>query len=253
MIHGGDSQAVLVSRVASPAGAIRLRLPFAGPHVRTMMAVYIVLLFVICGPFLDMIGYDYSSIDGSPLAKIHVSTYFIVFMFSIFVVSYPRKYDLVRYYLATKLGTIFFISAATFALINIIADGRNGFGMYFDTDLHLFLCCMLLPFAPPLSMDRLERFLHWFFAVNAALGILELAMGASLFPLTTYSPDGTTTIETRATALLSHPLHAATVTCVYIVSLLTGAGRLLRPGLRIPMIGCKSRRSWPLVAELLCC
>ena len=226
--------------VAPADGTVRLRLPFAGPLIQKMMTIYIVLLFVVPGTALDLVGYDYSSIGGSPVTKIHVSTYFIVVLFAAFILSYPAKRDLARYYLATRLGTIYFICAATFALINIVADGRNGFGMYFDTDLHLFLCCMLLPFVPPQGMDRLERFLHVFFAVNAAIGILELALGASLFPLTTYSPDGLTTVEPRATAFLSHPLHAATVTCVYIVSLLAGAGKLLRPGLRIPMIALQT-------------
>jgi hypothetical protein len=227
------------SRPASP-GTIRLHLPFAGPGIQKMLAIYVVLLFFISGNVLDLIGYDYSSIGGSPIVKIHVSTYFIVVLFAAFVFSYPHKSDLVRYYLATKLGTIYFLGAATFALINIVADGRNGFGMFFDTDLHLFLCCMLLPFVPPAEMNRLERFLHWFFAINALLGIVELAIGFNIFPLTTYSPDGITTIEPRATAFLSHPLHAATVTCVYIVSLLAGGGRLLRQNLRVPMIGLQT-------------
>ena len=229
-----------LSRLAPADGTVRLRLPFAGPRIQKLMAVYIILLFVVSGTFLDLIGYDYSSIGGSPITKIHVSTYFIIILFTVFILSYPAKYDLARYYLATKLGTIYFICAATFALINIVAGGRNGFGMYFDTDLHLFLCCMLLPFVTPPNMDRLERFLHGFFAINAGLGIMELATGVSLFPLMTYSPDGLTTLEPRATAFLSHPLHAATVTCVYIVSLLAGAGRLLRPRLRIPMIGLQT-------------
>jgi len=232
--------AASLSRLAPAEGTIRLRLSFAGPRIQKMMAIYIILLFVVSGTALDLIGYDHSSIGGSPLTKIHVSTYFIVVIFAIFIISYPAKHDLVRYYLATKLGTIYFICAATFGLINIVADGRNGFGMYFDTDLHLFLCCMLLPFVPPHGMDRLERFLHGFFAVNAIVGILELALGVSLFPLTTYSPDGLTTLEPRATAFLSHPLHAATTTSMYIVSLLAGGGKLLRPRLRIPMIGLQT-------------
>ena len=89
-------------------------------------------------------------------------------------------------------------------------------------------------------MDRLERFLHGFFAINAILGVIEFAMGANIFPLTTYSPDGLMTVEPRATAFLSHPLHAATVTCAYIVGLLAGGGRLLRPNLRAPMIGLQT-------------
>ena len=234
---GGVTGVVSQPRLAPAGGTVRLRLPFAGPHIQKMMAVYIILLFIVSGTVLDAIGYDYSSIGGSPITKIHVSTYFIVGLFAVFIVSYPAKQDLVRYYLATKLGTIYFIAAATFALINIVADGRNGFGMYFDTDLHLFLVCMLLPFVPPPAMARLERFLHIFFAANAVFGIVELVTGISVFPLMTYSPDGLTDAEPRATAFLSHPLHAATVTCVYIVSLLVGAGRLLQSGLRIPMIG----------------
>jgi hypothetical protein len=231
---------VSLSQAESSASLIRLRLPFAGRFVQRMMAVYIVLLFVLSSNILDMVGYDYSSIGGSPITKIHVSTYFIVLLFAVFILSYPKRLDLVRYYLATKLGTIYFFCASTFALINIVVDGRNGFGMYFDTDLHLCLCCLLLPFAPPSAMDRLERFLHWFFAVNAALAIFELAIGNNVFPLITYSPDGMMTLEPRATAFLSHPLHAATITCVYIVSLLAGAGRALRPNLRMPMIGLQT-------------
>jgi hypothetical protein len=230
---------------AAPASAasgatVRLRLPHAGPSIRTMLTIYLLLLFLVPGSLLDLVGYDYSSLEGSPLTKIHVATYFIVVVFFAFVISYPRRDDLVRYYLATKLGTIYLLCAITFALINVVFGGRNGFGMLLDTDLPLCLCCMLLPFAAPRDMERLERFVHWFFAANAVLGIAELYFGAPLFPLITYSPDGITTLETRATAFLSHPLHAATLTCAYIVSLLTGAGRLLRPALRLPMIGLQT-------------
>lgn len=222
---------------APSTSLVRLRLPFAGPLVQKMMAIYIVLLFIVSANVLDLIGYDYSSIGGSPITKIHVSTYFIVLLFGVFVVTYPQKGDLARYYLATKLGSLFFLCASVFAVVNIVADGRNGFGMFFDTDLHLFLCAMLLPFVSPDNMDRLERFLHWFFFANALLAVIELGIGFNIFPLITYSPDGMTTVEPRATAFLSHPLHAATITCVYIVSLLCGAGAALRQNLRMPMIG----------------
>lgn len=229
---GGDTT---LSRTEPSAGTIRLRLPFPSPRMQKMLAAYLVLLSVP-STFLDFIGYDYSSIGGLPFTKIHIATYFAVLTFVVFVVSYPRKADLARYYLATKLGTIYFFLATTFAVINIVVGGRSGFGMYFDTDLHLFACCMLLPFVPPDGMERLERFVHWFFAVNAVLGIFELVSGINVFPLMTYSPDGITTLEPRSTAFLSHPLHAASVTCAYIVSLLLGAGKLLRADLRVPMI-----------------
>lgn len=124
---------------APSTSLVRLRLPFAGPLVQKMMAIYIVLLFIVSANVLDLIGYDYSSIGGSPITKIHVSTYFIVLLFGVFVVTYPQKGDLARYYLATKLGSLFFLCASVFAVVNIVADGRNGFGMFFDTDLHLSL------------------------------------------------------------------------------------------------------------------
>lgn len=224
------------SQVVPRNSVVRLRLPFAGPLIERMMAIYIILMFFVSATVLDTIGYDYSSIDGSPIMKIHVSTYFLVTLFSLFIISYPQKSDLLRYYLATKLGTIYFFVACTFALINIVVDGRNGFGMYFDTDLNLFLCCMLLPFVSPAGMLRLERFLHWFFTLNAIYAIFDLATGIKFFPLIAYAPDGMMTVESRAAGFLSHPLHAATITSVYIVSLLAGAGRELRPNLRIPMI-----------------
>lgn len=230
------TDAVHPSQVIPRNGVVRLRLPFAGPRIQRMMAIYVILMFFVSANVLDTIGYDYSSIDGSPIMKIHIATYFLVALFGLFIISYPQKSDLLRYYLATKLGTIYFFLACTFALINIVLEGRNGFGMYFDTDLNLFLCCMLLPFVTPANMTRLERFLHWFFALNAVYAMFDLATGIKFFPLIAYSPDGLTTIESRAAGFLSHPLHAATITAVYIVSLLTGAGRELRPNLRNPMI-----------------
>jgi len=222
---------------ASPdAGTVRLQLSFAGPRIETMIAIYLGLLFLVPGTLLDLIGYDYSAIEGSPIVKIHVATYFLTAVFGFFVASYPKKYDLLRYYLAMKLGTIYFFCTAVFAVVNIVFGGRSGFGMFFDTDFHLVLCCMLLPFIAPDGMDRLERFLHWFFAINACMGVFELATGINIFPLMTFSPDGMQVPEPRATALLSHPLHAATVTCAYIVALLAGGGRLLRTNLRVPMV-----------------
>jgi hypothetical protein len=229
-----------VSFETSRDDQITLRLPFAGESIQALLAIYIFVVFFVSATVLDFIGVDYSAIDGSQLAKIHPSTYLIVVIFAVFIASYPRKLDLVRYYLATKLGTIYFFCATTFAVINIVVGGRNGFGMYFDTDLHLFLCCMLLPFIPPDGMTKLERFIHWFFAVNAILAVFELGSGINVFPLTTFSPDGTTTIEPRAVAFLSHPLHAATITCIYIVSLLIGGGKLLQLRWRLPMIGLQT-------------
>lgn len=227
-------------RLASHIHPVRLDLPFAGPSIQKMLAVYFLLVFVFSGTVLDLIGYDYSAIEGSQITKIHPATYFIAILFPVFILSYPRKRDLISYYLATKLGSIFFFCAATFAFINIVLGGRNGFGMYFDTDLHLFLCCMLLPFVPPQGMMKLERFLHAFFAVNATLAIFELVSGIMVFPLTTYSPDGTQIAEARAVALLGHPLHAATITCAYIVSLLVGGGKLLASRWRMPMIALQT-------------
>ena len=221
-------------------GTIRLHLPYAGPRIQMMMTVYVVLLFLVPGTMLELVGYDYTAIAGSPITKIHPATYLLMIMSAVFVVTYPAKYALLRYYLATKLGTLFFLGAAMFAVTNIVFGGRNGFGMFFDTDLHLVLCSMLLPFVLPQQMDRLERFLHWFFAFNATLGIFELASGISVFPLMTYSPDGMEVLEPRATAFLSHPLHAATLTCGYIICLLAGGGRSLRANLRIPIIALQT-------------
>ncbi len=227
-------------RAASRSVSVTLRLPFAGPGMQRLLVVYFLLVFLFSGTVLDLIGYDYSAIEGSQITKIHPATYFIALLFPIFILTYPRKRDLISYYLATKLGSIFFFCAATFAFINIVLGGRNGFGMYFDTDLHLFLCCMLLPFVPPEGMAKLERFLHAFFAVNATLAIFELVSGIMVFPLTTYSPDGTQIAEARAVALLGHPLHAATLTCAYIVSLLVGGGKSLESRWRMPMIAVQT-------------
>ncbi len=205
---------------------------YAAPIVQKMLRLYVFLLFLVPGTLLDLVGYDYGSIGGSPITKIHVSTYFLIVLAAVFLVTYPDKQALLRYYLSRRLGSLFLFAAATIALVNIIAGKRNGFGMYFDTDLHLFLYSMLLPFIAPPEMNFLERFLHIFFWVNGALAILELASGWHPLPLTTYSPDGYTSFESRATGLLMHPLHAAAITCVYILALLCGAGAWKRRWMR---------------------
>lgn len=209
---------------ASRNGRAILELPYASPIVQKLIPIYIYILFLVPGTLLDLIGYDYSSIGGSQITKIHLSTYAILVLSTLFIVTYPDKRALISYCVSQRLGSLFFFLAAAIALMNIILGKRNGFGMYFDTDLHLFLCSMLLPFVPPPLMDRLEKFIHIFFASNASLAIFELATGWRAFPLTTYSPDGYTSIEPRSTAFLTHPLYGATITCVYIVALLCGAG-----------------------------
>ena len=216
---------------------IALRLPFAGPSLVWMGRIYIALLFLVPSTALDLVGYDYSSIGGSQITKIHISTYWEVVLFLAFVASYPRKADLLRFYLAARPGSLFFLAASTFAFVNILVGKRNGFGMYVDTDLQLALCSLLLPFASPAEMHRLESFLHVFFLINALIALVEFATGWHPFPLTTFSPDGYSFVEPRATALLSHPLHAATVTCVYLISLLFGMGRFPRPWMRGAMMG----------------
>lgn len=192
--------------------------------LQTMFRTYVYLLFLVPGTLLDLVGYDYSSIGGSQITKIHVSTYFVVPFAIVFLVTYPHKQALMRYYAAEKPGSLFFFVVATTALINIILGKRNGFGMYFDTDLNLFLCSMLLPFVMPTNLERLEKFVHIYFAANAALAIFEFVTGWHPFPLTTYSPDGYAFEEPRATAFLGHPLFGATMTCVYVISLLSGTG-----------------------------
>jgi len=94
-----------------PIRTVRLALPFAGRRIQAMLAVYVVVLFVFSATVLDFIGYDYSAIEGTQITKIHPSTYLLAIIFFAFVVTYPRKIDLARYYVATKLGAIFFFCA----------------------------------------------------------------------------------------------------------------------------------------------
>lgn len=231
----------VMTRIASPAPAACAaraysRPPFARGLAVYMMQVYIILLFIISANILDMIGYETGSIGGNPITKIHISTYFVALTFVVFLLTYQDKSALIEHVVSTKLGTIFFFLATNVAFINIVVGKRQGNGMYFDTHLNLFCCAMMLPFVSPPLMDRLERFIHWFFVLNAVTGVAELVAGGNFFPVAVYSTESTT-FETRATAFLTHPLHAATLTSVYVFSLMSGGGQMLPPRLRAPMIG----------------
>jgi hypothetical protein len=229
--------AMAMTATARVPGRVSIALPYANGLAARMMRIYVYMLFLIPGGLLDLIGYDYTSIGGAQITKIHPATYFLMILAVVFVATYPRRPELILFYLSERLGAILFFVVTGVAMANIVLAQRNGFGMYFDTDLHFFLCSMILPFINPPGMARLERFLHVFFAANAALAVVEIATGWHAFPLMTYSPEGYATLETRPSAFLSHPLHAASLTCAYIVSLLAGAGRFSKPWMR-PAILC---------------
>lgn len=214
---------------------IYIELPFATKPAQWLMHIYVLVIYVLSGNILDTIGYDYGAITGSPVTKIHPSTYLIIITFAVFVATYPYKKNLLYFYLSERIGTLYFFCATTAALINIIVGKRNGFGMYIDTHLNLFLCVMMLPFMPPQLVRRCEYFLHWYFMLDAVVTIAQWVIGTSFFPLIVHSSQGDN-IDARLTAFLGHPLHAATITACYVISLLCGGGKQLIGPLRWPMI-----------------
>ncbi len=184
----------------------------------------IALLFLLPLGAMDIIGYDYNSVTGSPASKIHPATYLALLVSLIFLLENYGNKQFVPRLLHDNLLSLYFLGALIYAFLFVTLSHRNGLGTVFDSFGMALILHLIFPDLTESFKARFESFLHWFFVINASMAILELVLNYRVFPA---SWEGELLVDTRATALLGHPLSNAALTGTYVVCLLAGAGQNL--------------------------
>jgi len=115
-----------------------------------------------------------------------------------------------------------------------VIDGRKGIATVFDTYLLAVAVALIAAALGPRDFIRAEKLIHVLLAANAALALVEYAIGHRFFP---YRFDGAELEwDMRSTGLSGHPLENAQLTCVYILMLLGGGAASMPPALRAPAV-----------------
>ncbi|MCW6508616.1 VpsF family polysaccharide biosynthesis protein [Lichenifustis flavocetrariae] len=210
--------------------------PISGwPAAATLAGILLTLL--VPPGLLDILGLGYSTPIGAPWEKVHPGSDLILLGLAGAALQSGTPLAWVRSAIGRFPGMVVFLATTTFLIVYIITVQQAPFTPLIDTFL---VPALLLPVLVDLDenwKDRLEALLHGFVAINAVLGIVEYVSGWRLIPLEIADGSGVTEAETRAVGFLGHPLASAAMAGLYAVVLMTGGGRRLPEGWRLPALG----------------
>ncbi len=191
-------------------------------------------LFTLSGGVLWHFGVNYTGLTGSPIDKIHPATYACVLtlMWRCAVSGNPVAY-LARVG-GARPATVLLAAVALALFVQVVLTGQHNMAGTIDSYLLPSMLVLLFVDIDAPTRRRLEILMHGVLIVNAALGLVEFAIHDQFFP---FRLDGKPFVnETRSAALQGHPLESATVTALYTLALICGAGRALGPRLRAGVI-----------------
>jgi hypothetical protein len=200
---------------------------------RVGLCLAVAILFGVSGGVLWYIGYNYDGVSGSPLTKIHPFSYliFALALWRSMAFGNPIGYGALVASRKPAAAFLFVVASVLFAAT--AANGGPGLAGYADTYVAPALLTFLLVEINEDDVDRLTLVLHVAMTANALLGIWEFVSQTLWFP---YRLDGEPfASDTRSSALQGHPLVNASLTAIYVLSLLGGA-RSVPSGLKLAMV-----------------
>lgn len=226
-----------------PAGSAR-PVPgygMAGPRTvpvdtltRLGITVAVLLLFSISGGMLWLAGYNYDGLQGSPLSKIHPSTYLFVLVFVWRACTFGNPVGYVVHVTNKRPATMLMAVISTVLLFVVILRQRPGMAGMIDTFVAPALVVLLLSEDDEKTFAQMRIVIHAVMTVNALMALFEFGTKHLVFP---YRFDGAVFVnDLRSTALQGHPLSNATVTSIYVLALLSGSRSLSTP-LRLALVG----------------
>lgn len=192
------------------------------------------LLFFLGGQALDLLGWAYTSSSGSAITKIHPVTYIAAIGALAALLSLRPVYW--RY--VVSLPFLLFILAAAgliYRAISIQKSGEIGGGEASGAIVTWITPALILIILQAVQKDQFNRLaatLRVFFVVNSVMALAERLVGHRFVPGFLDLETG----ESRATALLGHPLNGALLTGLLIVALVTAPRRGITPWIRLPEI-----------------
>jgi hypothetical protein len=213
----------------SPTLADRL----VGASLPLILGAAILVMFVLSGGVLWKLGVNYDGSMGSPITKLHPAFYLSSFAMALYLAARPDPIAFLGDVIVRNPGAVVLLLTALVNGVYLAALGRPGIPAPFDTFVLPALLAILLLRQEESFKSRIEKGVHLLLAANACLALVEMGIGHRFFPAVV---DGVPfEFDTRSTALIGHPLMNATVTGVYVISLMAGGGRIA-PGLRAGLI-----------------
>ena len=191
----------------------------------------VTLLYTVSPLALVMFGWTYYDTGGSPLAKFHPSTLLAVGVVALVAMRRGANpvggfVDIIR--VNANLGPFLLATAIMMAYVTTIL--HIPVTLFIEVYLAAAVTLALFRGLSDREAEPLALTLHAILFFNAALAFYEVATGNRLTPLVVNGED--LVEETRASALLGHPLANAMIAGAYVLSLAQGGGRDLPVVLR---------------------
>ena len=218
------TQAPAVSFRDSRAIALPSRLDFLG------LALIAILLLALSPLALSQLGWQYFDTGGRPIEKFHPSTLLSGFLLLSIAARNRNPLNGLIALLLKNRELMPLIAATTIMIVYSSLVLHLPVTVFIETYIGAAMIYMLYRNLPGETYRKLALLIHILMFVNAALGFYEVFTGFRLTPLVINGeelPD-----ETRATALLGHPLANAILAGAYVVMLATGGGRDLPASIR---------------------
>lgn len=167
----------------------------------------LLLAFVFGHYLLESLGVQYVSQGGSPLFKIHIYSYILIFSVVILFLRFGMNKMLSQLH---QFGKTWFISMSCYSLVVLYAlskYGISGIAYLVDTILAPIICLMLVFRLDKSSIETIVRLLAWLIFINSLVAIGEMIFHVRVLE-TGYGESG----YFRSTALLNHPLNNGLIT-----------------------------------------
>ncbi|PKH93336.1 hypothetical protein CXF76_01805, partial [Pseudoalteromonas sp. 78C3] len=181
---------------------------------RAMFFVFI-SSFILGGYLLEDLGVKYVSDGGSPLVKIHIYSYVLLFFTVLLTLKKGISKPLGNLKELKSTWLISSLSVSIVVLYGLYRFGTSGMAYLIDTIVSALLAIYILSQLTNEHKDKLLKLVAYLLFINAVIAILEFILGKTLVDVSFSSFS-----HFRSTALLTHPLNNALITASLALLLL---------------------------------
>ena len=171
-----------------------------------MFCVFL-LSFILGGYLLENLGIQYVSDGGSPLGKIHITSYILFFCIGMLTLKKGLSKPLTNLKELRGAWLVSTLSISVVIFYGLFRFGTSGMAYLIDTIVAALLAVYLLSQLKSEHKKKLLRLLAYLLFINAVIAILEFILGKTLVDVSFSSFS-----HFRSTALLTHPLNNALIT-----------------------------------------
>ena len=176
-------------------------------NIYKIMFCVFLLSFILGGYLLENLGIQYVSDGGSPLGKIHITSYILFFCIGMLTLKKGLSKPLTNLKELRGAWLVSTLSISVVIFYGLFKFGTSGMAYLIDTIVAALLAVYLLSQLKSEHKKKLLRLLAYLLFINAVIAILEFILGKTLVDVSFSSFS-----HFRSTALLTHPLNNALIT-----------------------------------------